>query len=134
MNAAPQVGDLIGPVRHRPDEVALFQYSAVLWNSHRIHYDADYAREVAGHPGIVVPGPLQGTFLEQLLTGWVRPGRLVELRYRNRASAHLGEELHAHGRVLEIDGGRTARCAVRLETPDGRVTTDGEGVVELPWP
>lgn len=134
MSGLPRAGDPLGPVGHRPDAVELFQYSAVLWNSHRIHYDADYARDVAGHPAVVVPGPLQGTYLEQLLTGWARPGRLIELRYRNRASAYVGEELLAHGRVLEVGAdGRTVRCEVWLATADGRTTTTGEGTVELGW-
>ena len=133
MTVPPRVGDTLGPVAHRPDAVALFQYSAVLWNSHRIHYDADYTREVAGHPAVVVPGPLQGTYLEQLVTGWARTGRLVELRYRNRASAYLGEELLAHGRVLEVGaGGATVRCDLWLATAEGRTTTTGEATVELP--
>ncbi|MCX6463551.1 MAG: acyl dehydratase [Pseudonocardiales bacterium] len=134
MSGLPRVGNPLGPVGHRPDAVELFQYSAVLWNSHRIHYDADYTRDVAGHPAVVVPGPLQGTYLEQLLTGWARPGRLVELRYRNRASAYVDEELLAHGRVLEVGtDGRTVRCEVWLATADGRTTTTGEGTVELGW-
>lgn len=134
MSAVPRVGDALGPVHHRPDAVALFQYSAVLWNAHRIHYDADYTREVAGHPGVVVPGPLQGTYLEQLLTGWARPCRLIELRYRNRASAYLGEELQARGRVLEVGAdARTIRCELWLATAGGRTTTTGEGTVELGW-
>lgn len=128
-----RVGDTIGPVRHRPDAVALFQYSAVMWNPHRIHYDADYARDVAGHPWIVVPGPLQGDYLEQLLTAWARPGTVLELRYHNRALAHLDGELVADGRVAEVDAdGRRARCEVRVVTSDGRTTTTGGGLVELP--
>lgn len=130
MSGHPQVGDLIGPVHHRPDAVALFQYSAALWNAHRIHYDADYTRDVAGHPAVVVPGPLQGTYLEQLMTGWARPGRLVELRYRNRASAYVDEGLLAQGRILQVDG-RTVRCEVWVATADGRITTTGEATVEL---
>ncbi|MBN9097901.1 MULTISPECIES: acyl dehydratase [unclassified Pseudonocardia] len=134
MSGLPRIGDPLGPVGHRPGAVELFQYSAVLWNSHRIHYDADYTRDVAGHPGVVVPGPLQGTYLEQLLTGWARPGRLVELRYRNRAPAYLGDELLARGRVLEVGAdGRTVRCEVWLATAQGRTTTTGDATVELRW-
>lgn len=130
-----RVGDTLGPVRHRPDPVTLFLYSAVLWNPHRIHYDADYARDVAGHPGVVVPGPLQGVFLEQLLIAWARPGTLVELRYRNRSAAYLGDELVVEGRVTEVDpDGHRTRCEVRVVTAEGRTTTTGEGLVELPSP
>ena len=36
----------------------LFQYSALGFNTHRIHFDRDYAREVEGHPDLVVNGGL----------------------------------------------------------------------------
>lgn len=130
--AAVEVGDTIGPVVHRPDHVMMFQYSAILWNPHRIHYDADYARDVAGHPDVVVPGPMQGTFLEQLLTGWTRARELLELRYRNRASAYVGQELTAHGKVVEVDSAEgTARCEVWVTNAEGRTTTTGEALVRL---
>ena len=40
-----------------PDPVLLFRVSALTYNAHRIHYDADYATTVEGHPGLVVHGP-----------------------------------------------------------------------------
>ncbi|HEY9415114.1 MAG TPA: hypothetical protein VIQ30_10175 [Pseudonocardia sp.] len=130
--AAVEVGDTIGPVQHRPDHVMMFQYSAILWNPHRIHYDADYARDIAGHPDVVVPGPMQGTFLEQLLTGWSRSNGLLELRYRNRASAYVGQELTAQGKVVEVNSDEgTARCEIWVTNAEGRTTTIGEGVVRL---
>lgn len=136
MSGAPErgsvaVGDVIGPVTHRPDHVMLFQYSAILWNPHRIHYDADYTRDVAGHPDVVVPGPMQGTFLEQLLTGWAGADRLVGLRYRNRASAYVGQELTARGTVVEVRDDGTVRCEVSVTDAEGRTTTAGEGLVRL---
>ncbi len=48
------------------DEVTLFRYSALTFNSHRIHYDADYTRNVEGYPGLVVHGPLLATLLLDL--------------------------------------------------------------------
>ncbi len=47
----------------RPDPVLLFRYSALSFNSHRIHYDLPYATEVEGYPGLVVHGPLIATLL-----------------------------------------------------------------------
>ncbi len=49
-----------------PTEVMLFRYSALTFNSHRIHYDVDYAREVEGYDGLVVHGPLTATLLVDL--------------------------------------------------------------------
>jgi 3-methylfumaryl-CoA hydratase len=37
-----------------PDPVMLFRYSALTFNSHRIHYDRDYARNQEGYPGLVI--------------------------------------------------------------------------------
>jgi len=51
----------------RPDDVLLFRYSALTFNSHRIHYDRRYATEVEGYPGLVVHGPLIATLLLDLL-------------------------------------------------------------------
>jgi 3-methylfumaryl-CoA hydratase len=51
----------------RPDPVLLFRYSAVTFNSHRIHYDQPYATKVEGYPGLVVHGPLIATLLVDLL-------------------------------------------------------------------
>jgi len=48
------------------DATVLFRYSALTFNGHRIHYDADYARQVEGYPGLVVHGPLLATLLLDL--------------------------------------------------------------------
>jgi 3-methylfumaryl-CoA hydratase len=50
-----------------PDPVLLFRYSALTFNSHRIHYDRPYVTEVEGYPGLIVHGPLIATFLSDLL-------------------------------------------------------------------
>lgn len=44
----------------------LFRYSALTFNSHRIHYDRRYAQEVEFYRGLVVHGPLQATLLMNL--------------------------------------------------------------------
>jgi 3-methylfumaryl-CoA hydratase len=44
--------------RRSPTTVQLFRFSAITFNSHRIHYDDSYAREVEGYPALVVHGPL----------------------------------------------------------------------------
>jgi 3-methylfumaryl-CoA hydratase len=50
-----------------PDPVLLFRYSALTHNSHRIHYDRDYATDVEGYFGLVVQGPLTAILLLDLL-------------------------------------------------------------------
>jgi 3-methylfumaryl-CoA hydratase len=51
----------------RPDPVLLFRYSALTYNSHRIHYDHPYVTGVEGYPGLIVHGPLLATLLLDLL-------------------------------------------------------------------
>jgi 3-methylfumaryl-CoA hydratase len=45
------------------DPVALFRFSALTFNAHRIHYDRDYARQTESYAGLVVHGPLIATLL-----------------------------------------------------------------------
>jgi 3-methylfumaryl-CoA hydratase len=40
------------------DPVLSFRYSALSWNAHRIHYDAEYARNVEGYRTCVLNGAL----------------------------------------------------------------------------
>lgn len=53
--------------RIEPTSTLLFRYSALTFNSHRIHYDAAYAKQEEGYPALVVHGPLIATLmLDQL--------------------------------------------------------------------
>ena len=70
-----------------PDDVLLFRYSALTFNSHRIHYDRRYVTEVEGYPGLVVHGPLLATLLVDLLRRH-RPDALLR-RFEFRASKPL---------------------------------------------
>ncbi len=49
--------DFSGGERWLPGTVELFRFSAVTFNSHRIHYDLPYAQVAEGYPGLVVHGP-----------------------------------------------------------------------------
>lgn len=75
------------------DPVLLFRYSAITFNGHRIHYDADHARNIEGHAGIVVHGPLLATLLAneaaRLLRGKGQP--LAHFDFRARAPLFCGE-------------------------------------------
>ena len=45
------------------DSIALFRFSALTFNAHRIHFDREYARNVEGYPGLVVQGPFTAILL-----------------------------------------------------------------------
>ena len=59
--AAPVEADWRRPINGDP--VLLFRYSALTFNSHRIHYDHPYVTGVEGYPGLIVHGPLIATLL-----------------------------------------------------------------------
>jgi 3-methylfumaryl-CoA hydratase len=85
------------------DPVLLFRFSALTFNGHRIHYDADYVRDVEGYPGLVMNGGLTNLLLtDAALRG--AGGRLLGLRSR------LVRALFSGGRVTLA--GRKARDGV----------------------
>jgi len=50
-----------------PDETLLFQYSALGFNSHKIHIDKSFARDVESFPDLVVNGGLATLLLTEFL-------------------------------------------------------------------
>ena len=78
----------------RPDEPLLFRYSALTFNSHRIHYDLPYACEVERYRGLVVHGPLTASLLLQLAARTLGENRLAQFRFRGISPAIVGEPLH----------------------------------------
>jgi 3-methylfumaryl-CoA hydratase len=65
------------------DPALLFRYSALTFNTHRIHYDEPYATHVEGYPGLVVQGPLTATLLADLARRRVSaPVRALAFRAR----------------------------------------------------
>ena len=99
-----------------PDDVLLFRYSALTFNSHRIHYDRRYVTEVEGYPGLVVHGPLLATLLVDLLLRH-RPDALLR-RFEFRASKPLFDvaPFDVYGRP-EDDG----RVSLWAQGPDATV-------------
>ena len=76
-----------------PDPRALFRFSALTYNTHRIHYDHDYVRDVEGYPDLVVHGPLLALLmLEVPRAAGVTP---VGFRYRLLTPAFSGTPIVA---------------------------------------
>ncbi|MET9992734.1 hypothetical protein ABZ061_24605 [Streptomyces mutabilis] len=114
-NAAPSAASAVprteGPwtLRARPDERLLFRFSALTANTHRIHYDAPYCRDVEGYPGLVVHGPLLAVLMLELVRTEA-PGRQVRsLSYRLRQPVFAGEDVWAIG--TPADDGAELRIA-----------------------
>ena len=82
----------------RPDPVLLFRFSALTFNSHRIHYDHRWATEVEGYPGLVVHGPLLATWLLDLLRRARPEAALHRFRFRALRPAFDGTPITLAGR------------------------------------
>lgn len=65
-----------------PDPVLLFRYSALTFNSHRIHYDRDYVTKIEGYPGLLVHGPLLATLLLDFFESEMPSCELLSFDYR----------------------------------------------------
>ncbi len=130
-----KVGQTIPPLVKQPTEIDVFLFSAVTWNPHRIHYDADFAREHESLPGVLVHRPLHGCYLEQMLTDWVGDrGRLKIISWANRGPAKAGDTLTCRGKVTDKhteDGQNFIRCEIWVENDKGVVLTPGKAVVML---
>jgi 3-methylfumaryl-CoA hydratase len=80
-------------IRLTPTPQLLFRYSALTFNTHRIHYDADYVRKVENYRGIVVHAPLMASLLLQLAAREFGGNALKEFAFRGVSPAIAGEEL-----------------------------------------
>jgi 3-methylfumaryl-CoA hydratase len=65
-----------------PTETLLFRFSALTFNTHRIHYDRRYATDVEGYRGLVVHGPLIATLLLDLMQEHIGRGRVERFQFR----------------------------------------------------
>ena len=90
--------------RWQPDEVNLFRFSAATFNSHRIHYDLSYAREVEGYPALVIHGPFTATRLAQFA---MRDGPLARFAFRAMAPLFLGQPVF----LRSAESAPPKRCA-----------------------
>ncbi len=78
----------------KPDAPLLFRFSALTFNSHRIHYDAPYATGEEGYRGLVVHGPLTASLLLDLAQRTVGDNALKTFAFRGLSPAVAGEPLH----------------------------------------
>jgi 3-methylfumaryl-CoA hydratase len=81
-----------------PSEPLLFRYSALTFNSHRIHYDRPYAMQEEGYPGLVVHGPLMATLLLNLTASELGANKLSSFSFRGQAPAFANAAIYLVGR------------------------------------
>ena len=128
----PSLGDVgfdpAGWTAHRalaPTEALLFRFSALTFNSHRIHYDAPYARDVERYRGLVVHGPLTASLLMQLAAAELGEQPLARFAFRAVSPAIAGEPLHL---ALRRTGPQVELAAF---AGDGREVVRASGTLRL---
>jgi len=96
-----------------PTSVLLFRYSALTFNSHRIHYDTRYCKKIEGYPGLVVHGPLMATMLMNLAQA-KNSAPLKEFKFRALAPSFVDENLNL---ILQNDEARE----LEVRSDDGSI-------------
>jgi 3-methylfumaryl-CoA hydratase len=102
-----------------PDETLLFQYSALGFNTHKIHLDRDHARDVEGFPDLVVNGGLATLLMTEYLRrdlGVVPTAiktRHVAPLFCNRPFTLTADPKGAHWQLRAFDDGN--RLAIDME-------------------
>jgi 3-methylfumaryl-CoA hydratase len=109
----------------RPTPVLLFRYSALTFNSHRIHYDFPYVTAVEGYPGLVVHGPLLATLLLDLLLRQRPDARVTRFEFRAVSPLFDNAPFAVCGRP-DKDGKNIALWA---KAEDGRLAMDATATV-----
>jgi len=105
----------------QPDEPLLFRFSAVTFNTHRIHYDLAYATGVEGYPALVVNGGLTLLSLVQFFRQ-VAGQPPASIAARNRRPLFCGRP--ATLKASEADG----RWLLWAENEKGETAVEMEAV------
>lgn len=105
-----------------PDTRLLFRFSALTFNTHRIHYDRDYTRREEGYPALLVHGPLLAMWLlaHACAHAGVSSAHVREFSYRSERPAYDGEPLR-----LVAEGGGSTRGAFAMRA-DGRIAQSAD--------
>ena len=127
------VGEALPERSYTATNVSLFLYNAAIWNPHRIHYDEPYTTDVEKHPGVVIDGPLQGDWLNQVVVNWMGDSAaLTNFNYSNRRASYLGETLTSGGAISAIDKeAGTVDLELFIKNENGDVITPGTAQVRF---
>jgi len=110
----------------QPTPVLLFRYSALTFNSHRIHYDYPYVTGVEGYPGLIVHGPLLATLLLDLLAREMPDARVTRFQFRAVNPLFDNSSFAVCGRP---EDGDAKTIALWAKGGDGRLAMDATATI-----
>ena len=121
-----EVGSTVAPWQQtiHPTETLLFRYSALTFNTHRIHYDRPYATDVEGYPGLVVHGPLIATLLLGLMETHIGDARVARFQFRAKRPTFDTSDFAVCGAP---SGQAVGHCALWSTDNQGARAVDAEG-------
>ena len=135
-----RTGDELTPLVKEIGLARMMAYGAATWDFIRLHYDADYAREL-GFDGPFVDGQMLGGFLTQHVQDWAGPGAFLrKLAFRNRVMAYPGDSLTCRGVVTDCsikedrgEEGGMVECGLWVENQRGeKVVEPASALVRFP--
>lgn len=113
-----------------PTAIQLFRYSALTFNSHRIHFDHEYANKVEDHPACLVHGPLSATFMLESLRQQLQPGQVIKnFRYRALSPLYVDQPIKICSKKMPLiptmDADVQESYEVWVENPQGGLAMSG---------
>ena len=123
--ARPAPGDQVWTRTIHPGSVLLFRYSALTMNSHKIHYDKDYVRDVEGYPGLLVHGPLTMTLMLDLFRRENFGATMTSLDLRAVSPIYDTTDFSVHGAP-----GDNGTCKLWAMTGDGALAMTADVTYE----
>ena len=84
-----------------PDPVLLFRYSALTFNSHRIHYDRHYAKTSEGYEDLVVQGPLTVSLLLNRFREEQPDANIIQFSFRGISPLFVNNVINLRGTTKE---------------------------------
>ena len=106
------------------DPVLLFRFSALTFNSHRIHYDRDYAVNEEYYPDLVVHGPLLAIFVMDQVRQRYPQATVESFSFRMVGPTFVNTKIVINGsqngkdlflRVVNAEGGLSLKATVKFK-------------------
>ena len=111
------------------DTAALFRYSALTWNSHRVHYDPEYATGKEAYPEVVVHGPLLCTLMLDMFQRRTGMNDGFTFTYRAVRPLFVSEKIGVWGLPHVDEGGE--HVGVKMFATNSQQNVCMQAVAEL---
>ncbi len=128
-------GDALPELKKKPGVTQLVKYAAGSGDFNPLHHDFAFPQSKA-LGSIIVHGRFKYASLGELVSNWLgHEGRIVKLGCQYRGMDFPDKEFVAGGTVkrkYEEDGRKLAELEIWTKNEEGKATTPGTAVVELP--